>query len=471
MSKYETVIGIEVHVNLATKTKTFCSCQNEYGATPNTNVCPVCMGLTGSIPSLNRKAVEEVIKAGLLLGCDINNMSTFERKHFFSPDQSKGYQITQLTSPLCYWGKITLDSGKDIRLSRVQLEEDSAKIIYDDKLGKSLIDYNRSGLPILEIVSRPDMSSVEEVFEFVDKLRDILVFADISRCRMELGEMRFDVNISLRSSGSKKDGARVELKNITSFKSLALAVDYEERRQSEILDSGKVVDMETRLWDEGSAKTYPMRVKEKESDYRHFPDADILTLKLTERDISILRDSIPESWEDRLKRYAKLRLGTDDISFLMSDKMIADYFDEVMSFTKQPKEIIKWIRIELLRLYRASGKSGFENIISAENLAEIIDLYINNEITRFNAKTLLEKIVESGKSAMYLLKELDIYGFASDEEITEAIDSIIEMIPHIVDDYKSSPEVINYFVGEIMRATRGRADADRAKVLIEKKLK
>lgn len=459
MREYDIIIGVEVHAELNTNTKAFCSCRNEFGVDPNSSVCPVCLGLPGAIPILNRQAVESVVIGGLAFGCKINRHSIFERKNFFYPDLSAGYQITQFTKPLCEHGGIKLDSGKFVRINRIHLESDSGKLIHNNE--ETLIDFNRSGVPLIEIVSEPDLRGVEETCEFLSKLRDTLEFTGVSECRPEKGELRFDVNISVSPKDSIILGTRVEINNLNTFSEVAKAIDYETRRHIEIIERDGDVKRETRGWDEKSGRTYVIRRKESENDYRYFPDPDIPEIEITDEDIARLKHLLPESYEDRVERYKSLGLSDYDIEVLTAEKYISDYFDETLSLTNEPKETANWVMTDVLRVFNESGREDFGGAVSSENLARIIELLVNNEISRASAKILFDEVSKTGKDVDSLIKEISIIGEVSAEEIADIIKNIIKDKPQIVADYAESPEAVaHYFVGAIMKITNGKAEID-----------
>ena len=324
---YDIVIGLEIHAELKTKTKVFCSCKNEFGAQPNTNTCPVCTGMPGALPILNKRAVELAIKAGLSFGCDISRYSVFERKNYFYPDLSKAYQISQLVYPLCVGGKVELDSGKTIRLNRIHLEEDAGKLTHISKAVGTLVDYNRGGTPLIEMVTEPDFSSAEEVVEFLKKVRENLVFENIANCYMEEGGMRCDVNLSLKKKGTSELGIRTEMKNLNSFKSVQRAIEYEAKRQAEVLSGGGVVIQETRKWNDDKGKSTSMRTKEQAQDYRYFPDPDILALNISDEDIERVKDEMVMLPAKRREVYQEeYGLPLYDAQILTSSKYISDYF-------------------------------------------------------------------------------------------------------------------------------------------------
>lgn len=464
-SDYEIVIGLEIHAELNTKTKIFCSCPNKFGASPNSNCCPICTGMPGSLPVLNKEAVRLTIKAGLACGCEINDYAVFERKNYFYPDLSKAYQISQLVKPICLGGGITLSSGKFIRLNRIHLEEDAGKLIHD--LNETYIDYNRGGVPLIESVTEPDISSADEAIEFLSKLRNRFVFANVANCKMEQGGMRCDVNLSVRKKGAKEYGTRTEMKNLNSFKSVSKAIEYEANRQIELVERGEKVVQETRRWDDVKEISTSMRSKEDCQDYRYFPDPDLLTVKISREDVAKLKAEMPLSQEKRIEKYTQeYGLPEKDTEVLVSTKVISDYFDSCVKLLNEPKEIDNWILTEILKLNVSE-----EVPVSAENLTTIIKLVLDKKVSRSNAKILLEKVVETGKDAMSLAKSMDFLSNVSNDTITQIIDNLIASNPKAVEDYEKTPDkVVQFFIGGTMRETRGKADALFAKEYIISKL-
>lgn len=464
-SDYEVVIGLEIHAELNTKTKIFCSCPNKFGASPNTNCCPTCTGMPGALPVLNKEAVNLTIKAGLSCDCEINDYAVFERKNYFYPDLSKAYQISQLVKPICIGGGITLDSGKFIRLNRIHLEEDAGKLIHD--LNETYIDYNRGGVPLIESVTEPDISSAEEAIEFLGKLRNRFVFSNVAYCKMEQGGMRCDVNLSVRKKGDTKFGTRTEMKNLNSFRSVSKAIEYEANRQIEALERGEVIVQETRRWDDLKEVSLPMRSKEDSQDYRYFPDPDLLTVRISREDVERLRKELPLSQEKRKAKYLEeYELPEKDTEILVSSKQISDYFDSCVALLDSPKEVANWVLTEILKLNISESIP-----VSPKDLTDIIRLVLDKKISRNNAKVLLEKVIETGKDAMTLAKELDFLSGVSKETLMSIIDNLIANNPKAVEDYNKTPDkVVQFFIGGTMKETRGKADIPFAKEYIISKL-
>lgn len=471
MKDYDIVIGLEIHSELNTNSKVFCSCKNEFGGEPNTHVCPVCIGLPGALPVLNKKAVESTIMAGLSFGCDINDIAVFERKNYFYPDLAKAYQISQLEKPICLHGGITLDSGKFIRFNRIHLEEDAGKLIHKSETIGTYVDYNRGGVPLIEMVTEPDLNSVDEVIEFLGKLRQTLIYSGVAECRMEQGGLRFDVNLSVKEKGAEKLGTRVEMKNLNSFKSVARAIQYESNRQIEELEKGNRILQQTRGWDDNKGRNYTMRDKENANDYRYFPDPDLLSVKISRETVERLRKSLPELATERKARYLSSGLSEYDCNILISEKYISDYYDEVLSITNEPKETANWVMTDVLRVYNESPECEFKNVVTAGNLAKIIKLVLSKDITRVNSKVLFEEAVNTGKDVDILVKELGLVGDVSESDVVAIIDDLLVNKPTLRDDYKAEPnDIINFVIGNIMRITKGKAKVDKIKPIIIAKL-
>ena len=455
MADYRTIIGLEVHVELATKTKTFCACANDgIGAMPNTLTCPVCLGLPGGVPTINKRAIELTIMAGLLLNSKIATKIMFERKNFFSPDMPKGYQLCQFTMPIGKGGEVALKSGKKVLLNRIHLEEDAGKLIH--KEDKTLIDYNRSGSPILEIVTEPMELTTEEVLEFLDKLRHVLAIGGISGCRMEVGEFRYDVNVSV--TDSNKLGTRIELKNLTSSKSLMNAIAYEENRLKSAIENSEEIVPETRIWVDEFEKTYVVRPKEAVSDYRHFPDPDLAIIEINREDIKRLKAELPEGYESRVARYKARGFEDKQIEILTSSKAVSDFMDETCKYTSHKEEVYNWISGEMLRVYRNMSRQDFASIILPEDLARLVNMIMLGDISRTNAKAVFDQVVETGRSVGSIVKEQEMTGGVSSEEISQILTQILSDSPGLATDYREDRiSVSNYIIGQVKAITNGKA--------------
>jgi len=464
---YDVVIGLEVHAELKTSSKCFCSCRNEAGSEPNTNCCPVCVGMPGALPVLNKKAVELTIKAGLAVDSEINDFAVFERKNYFYPGLSKAYQISQMVHPLCVGGKIELSSGKTIRLNRIHLEEDAGKLTHISKSVGSLVDYNRGGTPLIEIVTEPDFCSSEEVDEFLKRVREALVFAGIAECKMQEGGMRCDVNLSLKPKGSKTFGTRTEMKNLNSFKSVSRAIEYEIKRQTAVLNDGDKVIQETRKWDDAKGKNLSMRTKEEAQDYRYFPDPDILPITIREEDIVRIKQEMPMLPKERRKLYEEqYLLSAQDSKQLTTNKYISDYFETCVKLYNVPKKISNWILTDLLRLVKDQEEYVFP--ISEESLVEIIKIVEDKKITKVIGLELLDKVITCKQSPLKLAKELNLLTIITDEQIEQILLQFKEENPKAVEQVKTDPKVISFIIGYVMKHTQGKANGAVVKELVGK---
>lgn len=467
---YDIVIGLEIHAELNTKTKVFCSCKNEFGDDPNTNTCPVCTGMPGALPVLNKRAVELAIKAGLSFGCNISKYTVFERKNYFYPDLSKAYQISQLVYPLNIGGGVRLASGKYIRLNRIHLEEDAGKLTHISKAVGTLVDYNRGGTPLIEIVTEPNFSSAEEVVEFLKKVREILVFENVAKCKMEQGGLRCDVNLSLKKKGDTEFGTRTEMKNLNSFKSVQRAIEYEAQRQAEVLGSGEQIIQETRKWDDDKGKSLSMRSKEQAQDYRYFPDPDLLPLNISGDDIAKIKAEMVMLPADRRKMYVEeFGLPEYDAEILTTTKYISDYFENCVKLYKNPKKISNWIMVDLLKLVKdqTTNQDEIEFPISEQRLVSIIEMVEEKIINKNLALELLNKVIEINEDPQTLAKKLGMLVTITDEQILDLLKKLKAENEKVVADYKVDPEKISGFiVGYVMKNTAGKANSLKVKELI-----
>lgn len=465
--EFDVVIGLEVHVQLKTQSKMFCSCQNQYGGEPNTAICPVCTGYPGVMPVPNHEAIRKTLIAGISCGCEISELSKFDRKSYFYPDMPKNYQISQYDLPFCKNGKIHIVgkgfSGemleeKNIGLTRIHLEEDVAKSTHYSSY--SGIDFNRAGVPLMEVVSEPDMSSADEAYAYLSNLKLIMQYALISDCDMEKGQMRCDVNISLKPKGRKEFGTKIELKNLNSFRAIHRAINYEISRQAEILTDGGTLVQETRGWNDDKGSTYLMRVKESAHDYRYFPEPDLTPICFSKEEIEALRSQLPELPVQKAERFIRdFELTAYDAQVLTAEKNLADYFDSGANATKSPKLLANWIISELLREIANAQISITETKISAENLAKLVDMISSNVINGKIAKVVFAEMFETGKSPEVIVKEKGLIQVTDESSIVEFVKKAIEDNPSQVAEYKSGKTaVLQYFVGQVMKISKGKAN-------------
>lgn len=470
MQDYDIVIGLEVHAELKTKSKVFCSCKNQFGSLPNTNCCPVCVGLPGALPILNKKAVELVIKAGLTIDSEINDLAVFERKNYFYPDLAKAYQISQLVRPICIGGHIDLKKRR-VRINRIHLEEDAGKLVHSTQAIGTLIDYNRGGVPLMELVTEPDISSADEAVEFLTKLRQRYIFADVAECKMEQGGMRCDVNISVKPKGSNVLGERTEMKNLNSFKSVHRAITYEANRQIEILKNGGKITQETRKWDDNHGKSISMRKKETSQDYRYFPDPDLLAVEISREEVETIRKSLPMMPEQLKERYIKdYGLSEYEADIITKDRDTVNYYNKAITLYKNPKIVTNWLLTDILSKIKDEQDSQIK--ISPEDLAKILTLLGQAKISRTVAKDIFAKVWEEGADVDELAKTMG--GSVDDESLKNIIKNIVENNQKAVDDYHTSdtPEkVFRWFVGQVMKETKGKANAQTAEKIIKELLK
>ena len=464
MSKqYETVIGLEVHVELATKTKIFCSCSTAFGGEPNTHTCPVCTGMPGSLPVLNKQVVEYALAVGLAVNCQINQHCKFDRKNYFYPDNPQNYQISQLYLPICHDGFVEIETEagkKKIRIHEIHMEEDAGKLIHDEWGDCSLVDYNRSGVPLIEIVSEPDMRSAEEVIAYLEKLRMTIQYLGASDCKLQEGSMRADVNLSVREAGSAEFGIRTEMKNLNSFRAIARAIEGERERQIDLLESGKPVVQETRRWDDNKGISRAMRSKEDAQDYRYFPDPDLVPVEISDEWIERVRSAQPEMREDKIARYqSQMGLPAYDAQILTSSKHLADIFEETAAICGQPKEVSNWLMVEGMRLAKEKEMDVDEISFSPENLARLIGLVERNVINRTVAKEVFEEIFSRNADPESYVEEHGLKVVNDQVQLRKVIEEILEANPQSVQDFKNGKEkAAGFIVGQTMRAMKGKAD-------------
>ena len=473
--QYETVIGLEVHVELATKMKIFCSCSTEFGGAPNTHTCPVCTGMPGALPVLNRQVVEYALAVGLAVNCEITQYCRFDRKNYFYPDNPQNYQISQLYLPICHDGFVEIETAagkKKVGIHEIHMEEDAGKLIHDEWEDCSLVDYNRSGVPLIEIVSEPDMRSAEEVIAYLEKLRLIIQYLGASDCKLQEGSMRADVNLSVREAGAPEFGTRTEMKNLNSFKAIARAIEGERKRQIELLEEGKKVIQETRRWDDNKESSRAMRSKEDAKDYRYFPDPDLPPVFISDTWIQEIKDRQPEFKTGKMARYqAELGLSEYDADIITGSKRMADIFEATVSLCKKPKEAANWLMVEGMRLLKEEALEPEAIRFSPENLAKLIVLVDNGTITRTVAKEVFEKIFAEDIDPEAYVEENGLKVVNDEGALRAVIEEVIAANPQSVTDYRNGKErARGFLVGQTMRAMKGKADPAMVNKMIEELL-
>lgn len=476
--KYEAVIGLEVHAQLLTESKLFCGCSTRFGAEPNTQVDPICLGLPGVLPVLNRKAVEYAVKMALATNCKVNSRSVFARKNYFYPDLPKGYQISQYTEPLAErgWLDIDLDGGrKRIGITRIHMEEDAGKLLHGEgpeDEAFSFVDLNRTGVPLIEIVSEPDMRASEEAQAYLKALRDILVYLEICSGNMEEGSFRCDANVSIRPAGSSRLGTKAELKNMNSFKFVKEAIDYEIARQIDLVESGGKVVQETRLFDSAKGVTASMRSKEEAHDYRYFPEPDLLPLIVEEGMVEEVRSALPELPQAKRERFvSEYGIPAYDAGVLTSSKDLAAYYEEVVKETGEPKASSNWIMGEILRLLKEDNRDVRDCPVSPKGLARVMGMVKSGEISGKIAKEVFEEMYRTGKPAEEIVKSKGLTQISGEAELAAIVDGIIAANPENVERYRSGKTALfGFFVGEAMKATRGKANPQVINKLLKEKL-
>ena len=475
---YEAVIGLEIHSELKTATKIFCRCATTFGAEQNTHVCPVCLGLPGVLPTINRRVVEFAIKAGLATNCKINKFSKFDRKNYYYPDLPKNWQTSQYDLPIAYEGHvdIVVDGVKKIvRLTRIHMEEDAGKLVHSGTTIKdsasSNVDYNRTGVPLIEIVSEPDMHSAAEARAYMEKIKSILEYIDVSNCKMEEGNLRADINVSLRPVGSEKLGTRTEMKNINSFKALEDAINYEIERQAEILDDGGKIVQETRTWNPERGITQSMRSKEDAHDYRYMPEPDLPPIVTTDAEIDAFRKSLPELPDARRERLIKNGLSEYDAGIITSSRAMAEYFDAVVDFGADIKAAANWIMGDLSKNLNADGLTIENSPVEAKRLAEMIQLIAKGTISGKIAKTVFAEMWKSPDSPEKIVRDKGLVQITDTAAIETAVDEVIAKNPKAVDEYRAGKKkALGALVGQVMKLTRGKANPQLVNQLLAKKL-
>lgn len=473
--EFEAVIGLEVHAQLSTESKMFCSCSTKFGSEPNTQICPVCTGLPGVLPVINKRAVEYALKLALALGCKINLYSIMARKNYFYPDLPKGYQISQYELPLAEGGAVEIEVNgkrKKIGLIRIHMEEDAGKLIHDEKQPFSYVDFNRAGVPLLEIVSKPEISSPEEAVAYLKTLRSILRYLGICDGNMEEGSLRCDANVSVKPKGSLEFGTKVELKNMNSFKHVEKALAYEIRRQIGLLLEGKAVIQETRLYDEATQSTHPMRGKEEAHDYCYFPDPDLIEIKLEESLLESLFKELPELPLEKKERFIKVySLSSYEADILTEEKSLADFFEETVKIYSNPKAVCNFILTEVLRYLNRDRKDIKETCLKPQHLAELLQLVEKGVISITIAKQIFPEIYEKGISPGILVKEKGLIQESSEDKLREVCESVLIENPKEVERYKTGKKgLLGFFVGQVMKKTQGKANPKLVNKILEELL-
>ena len=463
MKQYETVIGLEVHVELATKTKIFCGCSTEFGGAPNTHTCPVCTGMPGSLPVLNKQVVEYAIAVGLATNCSITQYCKFDRKNYFYPDNPQNYQISQLYLPICRNGGIEIETAagkKTVGIHEIHMEEDAGKLVHDDWTGSSMVDYNRSGVPLIEIVSEPDMRSADEVIAYLEKLRMIIQYLGASDCKLQEGSMRADVNLSVREVGATEFGTRTEMKNLNSFKAISHAIEGERARQIELLEEGRQVIQETRRWDDNKESSYAMRSKEDAQDYRYFPEPDLVPIVISDEWLKEVKDRQPELRSEKLERYKKeYDIPEYDAEIITETKKMADIFEATTAICNKPKKVSNWLMVETMRLLKENEMEAEDISFAPENLAKLIELADAGEINSSVAKEVFEEVFKNNVDPEKYVEEKGLKTVSDDGALREVIEKIVADNPKSVEDYNSGKKkAIGFLVGQTMKAMQGKAD-------------
>ncbi|SHF32488.1 aspartyl/glutamyl-tRNA(Asn/Gln) amidotransferase subunit B [Desulfofundulus australicus DSM 11792] len=478
MTEYETIIGLEVHVELKTKSKIFCPSSTEFGGDPNTHVCPVCLGLPGVLPVLNKKVLEYAIRAALALNCEIAEYSKFDRKNYYYPDLPKNYQISQYDLPLARNGYLNIEVNGQTRrigITRIHMEEDAGKLIHQGTIATSpysLVDYNRTGVPLIEIVSEPDMRSPEEARAYLEKLKTIIQYTGVSDCKMEEGSLRCDANVSVRPKGSREFGTKTEIKNMNSFKALQRALAYEVERQIAVLEEGGRIIQETRTWDESKGVTLPMRSKEEAHDYRYFPEPDLVPLIIDRRWVEEIRATLPELPDERRNRYIKrYDLPAYDATVLTATKEMADYFEECVALYPNAKAVSNWMMGDLARLLNAHNMDITQCKVSPRQLTDMLKLMDRGTISGKIAKTVFEEMFTTGKDPEQIVQEKGLVQITDEGTIAAVVDEVLASNAKVVEDYlKGKDRAFGFLVGQVMKATRGKANPELVNRLLREKL-
>ncbi len=473
--QYETVIGLEVHVELATKTKIFCGCSTAFGGEANTHTCPVCTGMPGSLPVLNRQVLEHAVAVGIATGCNITRYCKFDRKNYFYPDNPQNYQISQLYLPVCRDGRVEIETEtgkKFVGIHEIHMEEDAGKLIHDEWNDCSLVDFNRSGVPLIEIVSEPDMRSADEVIACLEKLRMIIQYLGASDCKLQEGSMRADVNLSVRKAGAKEYGTRTEMKNLNSFKAIKRAIEGERARQIDLLESGEKVVQETRRWDDVKGESYAMRSKEDAQDYRYFPDPDLVPVVIDEAFLEKIREKQPEFREEKMVRYKEeFDIPDYDIEIITGSKHMADIFEATVALGSQPKKVSNWLMVETLRLLKENDMDPEDICFSPENLAKLIALTDAKAVNSSVAKEVFEVMFKEDIDPESYVEEKGLKTVNDEGALKKTVEEIIAANPQSVEDYRKGKEkAIGFLVGQTMKAMKGKADPGMVNRLLKELL-
>ncbi len=462
--EYETVIGLEVHVELATKTKIFCGCSTAFGGAPNTHTCPVCTGMPGSLPVLNKQVVEYAMAVGLATNCTINQNCKFDRKNYFYPDNPQNYQISQLYEPICRNGAVEIETAdgtkKAIGIHEIHMEEDAGKLVHDDWDDVSIVDFNRSGVPLIEIVSEPDMRSAEEVIAYLEKLRLIIQYLGASDCKLNEGSMRADVNLSVREVGATEFGTRTEMKNLNSFRAIARAIEGEKNRQIDLIESGEKVVQETRRWDDAKESSHAMRSKEDAQDYRYFPEPDLVPIHISDEWLEEVRSRQPELRTEKLARYeSEYEIPRYDAEIITASKHLADIFEQTVAICGKPKKVSNWLMVETMRLLKEREMEPEDIVFSPEHLAALVELADAGTVNSTVAKEVFEQMFADDIDPKQYVEEHGLKTVNDEGALRQTIEQVIKDNPQSVDDYHNGKEkAIGFLVGQTMKAMKGKAN-------------
>jgi len=475
MKDYEMVIGLEVHCELSTESKIFCGCSTKFGGAPNTHVCEVCSGMPGTLPQLNTKVVEYAVKAGLALNCEITRKNKFDRKNYFYPDLPKAYQISQLYYPICRNGHVDIKTSagtKSIGIHEIHMEEDAGKLVHDPVTGMTMVDFNRCGVPLLEIVSEPDFRSAEEVIAYLSKLRDTMQYLGVSDCKMQEGSMRADVNLSVRPRGQKEFGTRTEMKNIASFKAIERAIEYERERQIDLIEEGNEVVQETRRWDDEKEYTYAMRSKENAQDYKYYPDPDLMPIEISDEYLSEIKAGLPEFADQKKARYIEqLGLPEYDADIITASPALVKVFETACEVTNAPKEVSNWLMTDLLKLCKDAAVAVDDMKFDGKSLGVIIKMVQDGKINRKSGRKVLEEVFMNGVDPESYVKENGLAQVSDASAIEPIIKEVLDANPGPVSEYLAGKEKnFQFLVGQSMRALKGKADPQAVRTTLEKLL-